>query len=301
MERIRNNFEAIKDNLRKDKDHLHINVGYERMGKSNLSLIQALIVDPTFTADRIVFTPQEFAKAVYCAKQYQCIIADEGAEAFFNKDTMKQENKENMRTLTKIGRRNLCIIINVPDFFLLDSYIRGHRAKTLCQVFERGQCKGFNKAMLSRIVKDDKTRRTTYPDPPTFWDKFPDISRDRGKLGKLWKTYIKKKDKYLQGKDKKTELKEQLAKVTMRTYTQNELARALGVTQPTVSLMCKKLKVKTVTLLTGIKRIPETEMKRIIALQKKAFAPAIKAEKTAMARAQRKKEREEHLAEALNS
>ena len=63
--------------VHQDMDFVCAIDGMERSGKSVLAMQLAFFCDPTFTIDRVCFTPNEFRKAINQAKPYQAVIYDE--------------------------------------------------------------------------------------------------------------------------------------------------------------------------------------------------------------------------------
>lgn len=263
MKTLAANLEIVKKLLRKDYDWLHLNIGFERSGKSNLGIQEALIVDPTMSVDRITFTQADFKKAIDKAKFYQCVIADEGAESFLSKDAMRPENVINQKLLTKIGAKRLFIIINIPDFFLLDPYIRGHRVRSMCRIVGRGSIAFYSKAKTIQIKRDPENRSTIFPEP-NFFDIFSSLENDKGRAGKLWKEYIKKKMEYLSRRTQADKMADKADAVYEKTFSMVEVARMFHIPKHHVYLWVKRKRIKCVKTPLGRNRIPKCEVERMI-------------------------------------
>ena len=264
METLKKNFELVRDKvLPRDFDWLHLNIGYERSGKSDFSIQQMFIVDKNPSLNRITFTAGEFRKAVDRAKFYQCIIADEGAESFFSKDAMKPENMENRKLLTKIGAKRLFIIINIPDFFLLDPYVRGHRVRSMCRIVGRGSVAFYSKAKMAQIKRDPENRATIYPEP-NFYDNFNKLDGRKDKQGVFWKGYLKKKMDFLRRKSMNDKLREQAEETIEKSFSASETGRILKVSYATVMGWIKDKKIKVIVGFGGRRRIPKSEIERVI-------------------------------------
>lgn len=290
MRILENNLILVRGLLRKDYDWMHVNVGYERSGKSTLSIEECTIVDPTFDERRITFTTNEFKKMVEKAKPYQAVLADEGAEAFFSKDAMKADNVEVQRILTKIGKLNLFIVINVPDYFLLDPYVRGHRIRSLTRVISRGNLAFYSKQQIARIYRSDETRTTVYPEP-NFFDTFQPMCKqyhilmanihdtDTARnvnicttcryfktkcLVPLWKSYQLKKLEYLNRKPEAAKLQEKADEIIERTFTIGDTSRLLKVPRSTIVSWLNRNRLKALRAPSGVRRIPKSEIERIL-------------------------------------
>jgi len=110
--------------VKNDLDFLLVITGRERIGKSTLALQIASIVDPDFKVDQIVFDIPTLYKKVYELNKGQVVIIDEGATAFFAREAMATDVREGVKLLTVMGERNLFVILCVPNFFIVDKYIR---------------------------------------------------------------------------------------------------------------------------------------------------------------------------------
>jgi hypothetical protein len=132
---LANVVEKLKIRKRKDWDIVGIIDGRERTGKSTFAQQLAISVDPNFTIHQITFTPQEFHTAVVNAKPGSCIIMDEGMTAFFSRASMSGTNIMLVRMLAECGQKNLIILICLPSFFVLDSYVALERCSFLVHVY----------------------------------------------------------------------------------------------------------------------------------------------------------------------
>ena len=278
MDVLRQNLQYAKGELRKDKDWLHVNDGYERSGKSDIALQESTEIQPEildsmasikkFVEKQITFTSKEFEKAINRANRYDVVMADEGAEAFLNTDSMKADNIDNKKLLTKIGAKNLFIIINVPDIFLLEPYIRGHRIKSLCHITSRGHIAVYSKERIKKISRDKETRSTIYPSP-NFYDTFNKLEGRKGLEGKLWEFYRQRKMDYLSRRSLADKLAAKADSIMERTFSHRETAKILKVSKYTIKSWIKIKKLKTIKTPSGRKMIPESEINRLLNFYKK--------------------------------
>lgn len=150
------NLKGLNDNLRKDYDAFVVVTGKERTGKSTLTVQMAKYVDPTFNIDRIVFTPEQFVKAVYNSQQYQAIVYDEAHGGLNAKGTMSTVNKRLIQTFTEMGFRNLFVFLVLPSFFELGRYTALHRSNLLIHTHERGAYMVFSHKRKKNIYIQGK-------------------------------------------------------------------------------------------------------------------------------------------------
>lgn len=140
--------------LHEDWDGLIIVDGIEGTGKSTKAQQIGGFFDPTLNMDRIVFTAEEFERAIINAKKGQCVIWDEADMA--SSDSVKKQNKALKRRLQLIREKNLFIIIVAPYIFMLDKYLVVGRARALIHCytkeFKRGFFSFYNQNRLKSLV-----------------------------------------------------------------------------------------------------------------------------------------------------
>lgn len=140
--RLKANLEQAKKLNEKDWDTVFIVDGAEGSGKSVLAQHIAKFLDDTLTIERIVFTPEDFQKAIIDAKPHTAIIFDEAFTGMAGKSTMSATNKMLMQLLAEIRQKNLYVVIVMPCFFELDKYAGVWRSRALLHVYAKGMERG---------------------------------------------------------------------------------------------------------------------------------------------------------------
>lgn len=223
--RMKEQLDKAKEKLRNDYDFFIANTGYEGDGKSTLGIECCLYVDPTFGIKRIVFTPEQFEEAFQKAKPYQAILVDEAVEIFGAKTQLRGQQFDNLKRVIQGRYKNLFVVLNVTNLFLLEWYISQERIRGLLRIpkEKRGIVYIYN---LFSQRKDFKFNRqnhhVTYP-PPAFVSSFKPYSSP------LWEQYLRKKARYKKPKELPKELEKRLKRI--QAYQK--------VTTP-VSLLAKK-------------------------------------------------------------
>lgn len=146
---LHDNLTTAKSVMEKDWDMVFLVDGMEGAGKSVFAQQIGYFIDPTLCLDRIVFTPEDFRKAILSAEKKQCVIYDEAYAGLSSRGTMSKINRLIIKMLTEIRRRNLFIIIVLPSIFILDKYVAIWRSRALVHVytgaaFERGYFSFYN-------------------------------------------------------------------------------------------------------------------------------------------------------------
>lgn len=146
---LKENLDTAKKVIVKDWDMLFAVDGSEGSGKSVFTMQIAYYCDPTLCLDRIVFTPDDFKRAVLNAGKYQAIIYDEAYTGLSSRAAMSKVNRILVQMLAEIRQKNLFIFIVMPTFFDLDKYVALWRSRALIHIytgdnFERGRFAFYN-------------------------------------------------------------------------------------------------------------------------------------------------------------
>ena len=148
-----------------DADHFIVVSGGEGTGKSTLSIQLASVIDPTFCVDRICFTMLDFIQGVRKAKKGQAFILDEGNLFLFSRDAQSLDNKMMVKLFALMRQRNLCVIINVPNFWTLETYVRDFRVNTLFYLPKDKKSRGrftMFKGTGIKIVSKEGSRQKSF-------------------------------------------------------------------------------------------------------------------------------------------
>ncbi|MEM5782540.1 MAG: zonular occludens toxin domain-containing protein [Candidatus Aenigmatarchaeota archaeon] len=227
--------------IEKDYDYLHVNVGYEGSGKSTLSIIQAIayllargyVIDikdeiiyneetkhnitfKDFVNKHIIFTKKEFLKSIKNLTSKSPVIVDEGISVFYTADTLTEELKEVIKTLTQIRMKNYFIIVNASNFFYLHQDIRYRRALSVCHIKKRGLFAFYDQKKINKIKRNDEG--LIYFDTlPNFFDTFDNSLIPMS----LWNYYLKRKNDYM---FEKFETNEKVIDILENNYTLKDLS-----------------------------------------------------------------------------
>jgi len=123
---------------KEDRDHFIVISGKEGSGKSTLAIQGASVLDPDFCIKKICYKPIQFIHGLKEARKGDTFELDEGNLFLFSRESMGYDNKSMVKLFAIMRQKNLVVIICVPNFFTLDSYVRDHRVDTLIQIYKRG-------------------------------------------------------------------------------------------------------------------------------------------------------------------
>jgi hypothetical protein len=128
---------------KKDKDYLIAIDGVEGGGKSTLAFQIGKYVDPTLNLSRVVFNAEDFRQAIFKAKKGECIVYDEAFTGLSSRASLSSINRALVSLMMQMRQKNLCIILVLPTFFLLDKYAALFRSRVLIHVYENKGIRGY--------------------------------------------------------------------------------------------------------------------------------------------------------------
>lgn len=123
-------------NLKKNYDEITIITGYEGSGKSVLASQIVTCVSPNFSKERIGYDPSDLPMVFKDVEKGESVWLDEGALFLFSRNATKTENKLIIQLLSIVRQMNLHLVICVPNFFIVDTYLRDHRVKNLIHIYK---------------------------------------------------------------------------------------------------------------------------------------------------------------------
>ena len=180
-----------------DFDYFIVIVGKERRGKTTLEgQLLYFMTDGNCTAEDICMDAEEFTTHFQFVEKGNAICMDEGGTNLNSREAMTQMN----RTLTKAfmvsGIKNVGVIVCIPSFFLLDSYIRNHRIDLLFAIPKRGRFMAYSYKRAKAIsLKGAKTQNMNVGVRPNDIGWFPKAWPDE----ELERAYREKEKKYKTG------------------------------------------------------------------------------------------------------
>jgi hypothetical protein len=159
--------------LNKDRDFVACYDGEEGVGKSVLAQQHALILDPNFCLDNIVFTSDDFIKKIKDPNTVKgaCIILDEAFNAASSRASLSEVNRAMVALATEMRQKNLFVLLVLPSFFDLDRYFALWRCRALFHVYftpdEDRHYVAFDKDSKKLLyLSGKKTYNYTYPKAP---------------------------------------------------------------------------------------------------------------------------------------
>ena len=146
---------AILKNLVLDKKHQATLIidGPSGAGKTTIGIQTALLLDPTFNLDRVVFDPDTFFQALQAAEPGQAVVFDESM-ILNSRNAMSAWNKRVNIILSQIRSKQLYIIFILPAIFDLDRSITLFKADCLIHCYLRKYKRGFFTVYSRKKIKE---------------------------------------------------------------------------------------------------------------------------------------------------
>lgn len=155
-------WQELKDGL----DHFIVISGREGYGKSTLSFQMAAWINPNFRLKHITYDAKQYLDLMgekaeqhvnnqidYKDIKSESIVMDEGTE-LLSKESMNITNRTLTKTFFIQRALKFLVIINIPNFHMLDSVIRFHRVRTLIEIIKRGGYKAITGAGILTVSKE---------------------------------------------------------------------------------------------------------------------------------------------------
>lgn len=160
----------ITQELENKLDHFVVIGGREGLGKSTLSFMIAAWVNPSFNLDNVCYGAKEYLnilkKKANIKKEdltdenmFESIVLDEGTE-LLSREALNVTNRVLTKTFFVQRALGFLVIVNIPNFHMLDSVIRLHRVRTLIQVLSRGTHKVMTGYAIKKIAKEGQISKS---------------------------------------------------------------------------------------------------------------------------------------------
>lgn len=144
---------VIPNLTKNDEDRLILLDGNEGAGKSWLAFQIGKYIDPTLDLSRVCFNATEFREAILKAKKGQVVIYDEAFTGLSSRSSLSGVNRVLVSLMMQMRQQNLCVIVVLPTFFLLDKYASIFRSTALIHVYKTGGNRGYFRVYNRKLKK----------------------------------------------------------------------------------------------------------------------------------------------------
>jgi len=138
---------------KKDKDFVLALDGKEGSGKSTFAFQIGKYIDPSLDLSRVVFDGESFRNVIFKAKKGQVVVFDEAFTGLSSRAALSSVNRALVSLMMQMRQKNLCVIMVLPTFFLLDKYVALFRARALIHVYESSGNRGYFRVYNTNLKK----------------------------------------------------------------------------------------------------------------------------------------------------
>ncbi len=179
---LQKNLDKVKELIKDDWDFVFVVDGYSGTGKSNfVQFIAWYLSEGKVPLTQIVFTPEEFRKAVLSAEKYSAVIFDEAFRGLSGRSSNSIVNKSIIELLNEIRQRNLFVFVVSNSVWELDRFIRLFRMSGLFHIEImkkegkriRGYWKYYERERIIAWLSNPKANTFKYPAFSSMHGKFP--------------------------------------------------------------------------------------------------------------------------------
>ncbi len=152
----------IWQEIERNLDHFIVISGREGYGKTTLSFAISAWVNPDgFSMDNVCYGAKAYldilskkaAKYKYGSVNSESIVLDEGTE-LLSRESLNVTNRSLTKTFFVQRTLKFLVIVNIPNFHMLDITIRNHRVRTLIEITRRGRYKCISGKGIKIIAKE---------------------------------------------------------------------------------------------------------------------------------------------------
>ena len=166
--------------LKKGLDHFIVICGREGWGKSTLAINIAAWIDPRFTKARIVSNTQEYLEQLHKKadaiketgidrENAESLVLDEGTD-LLSRESLSKTNVMLTKTFFIQRALGFLVIVNIPNFFMLDTVVRLHRVRTLIELTGAKEYKAITSKGIKIVAKvGAKEKNVLGVKLPTNW------------------------------------------------------------------------------------------------------------------------------------
>lgn len=177
----------IWQDLKQGLDHFAVLSGREGAGKTTLSFQIGAWVNPNFKLDNVTYGAESYINTLdRKLKQYhayrngevddepetETLILDEGTE-LLSRESLNKSNRILAKSFFVQRVLKFFVIVNIPNFHMLDSVVRMHRVRTLIEVKQRGKYRAHVGAAIKIISEKGAKKKDVLSvriPSGTFWD-----------------------------------------------------------------------------------------------------------------------------------
>ena len=187
----------IRDVLKSNRDAVVVFSGFSGEGKTTFGTHIAKEVSKqfgrTFSFEKnMAIGSDDFLEKALKLPRYSVLMGDEAINIFFKRESLNRDRIKAIKIMDTIRKRNLCLILNIPQFWSLDTHILQGKVRFWGYIDKRKACHMFKP--IRHPFTDDVWNRKYNKKMVWDWDDLSYISKIKNYLGTFEFEKLSKED-----------------------------------------------------------------------------------------------------------
>ena len=176
----------IKDILKSNRDVVIVYSGFSGEGKTTFGVHTAKAVssefDMKFSFEKnMAISADDFLEKALKLPRYSTLMGDEAINIFFKRESLNKDRIKAIKIMDTIRKRNLCLILNIPQFWSLDTHILQGKVRFWGYIDKRKSCHMFRP--IRHPFSEDVWNRRINKKAVWNWDDLSYISKIKNYIG----------------------------------------------------------------------------------------------------------------------
>lgn len=176
----------IKDVLKSNRDCVIVYSGFSGEGKTTFGVHTGKAVSECFgrrfSFDKnMAIGADDFLDKALKLPRYSVLMGDEAINIFFKRESLNKDRIKAIKIMDTIRKRNLCLILNIPQFWSLDGHILQGKVRFWGYIDKRRSCHMFKP--IRHPFSEDVWNRRINKKMVWNWDDLSYISKIKNYIG----------------------------------------------------------------------------------------------------------------------
>lgn len=262
---IEANIDGLIDQVihKSDKSLNILVLGRPGSGKSALDSFIGRYVDPDFSLDNVAFTHDQWSNVCKNRPKKEVSIYSEGRNSYSRLNANSNDFKEAQDIIFQWRFKNHLRLIEFQHLRHFNEELLKEEFHGLIRCFypesrSKPLCHFYSKGRIGKIKIDNNRKTVSFPDP-SWRDSWPDPEE---KIPEFWSEYDRVNEEKLKNPEDEEDEDSDLSDDDWLPV--GDIADRLGVHEDTIRNWCDDGKMKHGRLPNGDRRIPESEIMRIV-------------------------------------
>jgi len=178
--------DLIKDVLKSNRDAVIVYSGFSGEGKTTFGVHTCKAVSKCFGREfsfdkNMAIGADDFLDKAVKLPRYSVLMGDEAINIFFKRESLNKDRIKAIKIMDTIRKRNLCLILNIPQFWSLDTHILQGKVRFWGYIDKRRSCHMFKP--IRHPFSEDVWNRRINKKMVWNWDDLSYISKIKNYIG----------------------------------------------------------------------------------------------------------------------